>query len=71
MNTFCNAQSDRDDITLFRSKRKTPSNVYGICEALGVGIKILTIFNADVVGSQDLLQQSFGIRNHLVLQNKQ
>ena len=51
MNTFCNAQSDRDDITFFRSKRKTSSNVYGICEALGLGIEILTIFNANVVGS--------------------
>ena len=33
MNTFYNAQSDGDDSTFFRSKRKTPSNVYGVCDA--------------------------------------
>jgi hypothetical protein len=72
MNTFCNAQSDRDDITLFQSKCKTPSNVYRICEALVLCVRILTVFNADVVGSQDSLQQLFGIRNHfLILHNKQ
>ena len=51
MNTFRNVQSDRDDITFFLSKHKTPSDVYGICEALGLGIRILTVFNADVVES--------------------
>jgi len=69
MNTFAMRRATKI-ILPFSGPNVRHLQVYGICKASGLGIEILTIFNADVVGSQDLLQQLFGIRNHLiVLQN--
>ena len=43
-----------------------------IMDALRLGVMVSTVFNADIMRSQHLFQQLFGIRNYLlVLYNEQ